>query len=78
MPISFLMDGSNDRRNGKLRHDIQTWLHFYSRSVCEIHQEGVDDEDGANLIRLTVEFRDPRDEADFWLWRGISCRGCRS
>ncbi len=77
MPVSFLMD-CNDRRNGKLRHDIQTWLHFFSRSVCDIHEEGMDDEDGGNATRLIVEFRDPLDEAEFWLWREISHRGCRS
>ena len=77
MRVSFLMDG-NDRRSGKLRHDIHTWLHFFSRSVCEIHEVGVDDEDGGNATRLIVEFRDPLDEVDFWLWRGISHRGCRS
>ena len=77
MPISFLLDG-NDRRTGNVLHDIQTWLHFFSRSVCEINEEIVDDEDGADLTRLTVNFRDALDEVDFWLWRGKSHRGCRS
>ncbi len=77
MSISFLME-CNDHRTSNLLHDIQTWLHLFSRSVCEIHEEGVDVEDEAGLTRLTVEFRDPLDEADFWLWRGISHRGCRS
>ena len=77
MPISFLIDGK-DRRVASLRNDIQTWLHFLSRSACEVNEEAVDVEDGADLTRLTVEFCDPLDEADFWLWRGISHRGRRS
>jgi hypothetical protein len=77
MPISFLMDGK-DRRTDNLLHDIKTWLHFHSRSSGEIRQVCVDDEDGADLKRITVEFRDRLDEADFWLWRGIFHRGRRS
>jgi hypothetical protein len=77
MAISFLMN-RNDYRTDDLLSDVQTWSHFFSRSACEMHEEGADHDDEAGLTRLTVKFRDPRDEADFWLWRGISHRGCRS
>jgi hypothetical protein len=68
------LDG-NDRRTGNLLHDIQTWIHFFARAGCEMHEESEDDEDGADLTLLTVEFCDPLDAADFWLSRGISHRG---
>ena len=77
MRVSFLLDG-NDRRTGNLLDDVQTWIHFFARSGCEMHEEGVDDEDGTDRTLLTVEFCDPLDAVDFWLWRGISHRGRRS
>jgi hypothetical protein len=69
---------TGDRRTGNLLHDIHTWLHFFARAGCVMHAESVDDEDGADETRLTVEFCDPLDAADFWLRREISCRGHRS
>lgn len=77
MTISFIVDGK-DGRADNLLHDINTWLHYHSRSSGKIREQCVDDEDGADLKRITVEFRDLLDEADFWLWRGISHRGRRS
>lgn len=77
MRVSFLMDGI-DRRTDTLLHDIQTWIQFFSRACCQLHEEDVEDEDNANLTLLTVEFLDPLDAADFWLWRGISRNGRRS
>jgi hypothetical protein len=79
MNVSFLIDES-DRQTGLLLHDINTWLHFYARSGWRMIEEDVDDDGDttAQLTRLTVDFRDPLDAADFWRWRDISSRGRRS
>jgi hypothetical protein len=36
---------------------------FFARAGCEMHEESEDDEDGADLTLLTVEFCDPLDAA---------------
>jgi hypothetical protein len=74
MRVTFKIDPT-DREDDILRHDIQTWLHYHgTRDEWQISEE--DDFEG--MTELTVDFRDPLDEADFRLWRGIGRRARRS
>jgi len=68
MRVTFKIDPT-DREDDILRHDIQTWLQYHgTRDKWQISEE--DDFEG--MTELTVDFRDPLDEADFRLWRGSS------
>ena len=67
MRVTFKIDPT-DRGDDILRHDIQMWLRYHgTRDEWKISEE--DDFEG--MTELTVDFRDPLDEADFRLWRGI-------
>lgn len=74
MRVTFKIDPTN-HEDDILHHDIQTWLRYHgTRDEWQISAE--DDFEG--VTELTVDFRDPLDEADFRLWRGICRRARRS
>ena len=66
MIITLRID-TNDRIATSLDFDIQNWMQWCTRDLCEITE--TKDFDGFKL--MTFDFRHPLDAVDFQYWDGV-------